>query len=185
MGRKKIYTQEEQDEKRRVYQREYNKKYRSSPEAREHKNLTAKKWRDKNREKVNLKKSIRKKKLREKDPFHFIGEGIKYSARKRGLKAPLTNSEYRKWFKSQKQVCGYCFSDATTINYYLKKIGIKVAFKRLAIDRKDSHNGYILDNMILACYLCNTSKQAIFSHSDFIEIAQKYIVPKIAKVNKD
>ena len=61
MGRKKIYTQEELDEKRRVYQREYHKKYKSSPEAKERRNLTARKWREKNREIVNLNKSINKK----------------------------------------------------------------------------------------------------------------------------
>lgn len=179
MGRKKIYTQEELDEKRRVYQREYRKKYKSSPEAKEHKNLIAQKWRDKNREKVNLQKSIHKKILRKNDPIHFIGEGIKYSARKRGLEAPLTNTEYREWFKSQKQVCGYCSSDLTTINNYLKKIGIQKSFRRLSVDRKNSDKGYVLDNIILACYLCNISKQAIFSHSDFVEIAQKYIIPKL------
>lgn len=179
MGRKKIYTQQELDEKRRVYQREYYKKYQSLPEVKERRSLTARKWRKKNREKVNLNKSINKKKLRKNDPLHFVGEGIKSSARKRGLKAPLTNSEYREWFKSQKQVCGYCFSDVNLINRYLKKKEIKLSFRRLAVDRKNSDKGYVLDNMILACYLCNVSKQAIFSHSDFVEIAQKYIIPKL------
>tara|TARA_B100001057_G_scaffold421915_1_gene443133 strand:+ start:321 stop:875 length:555 start_codon:yes stop_codon:yes gene_type:complete len=184
MGRKKIYTQEEQDEKRRVYQRKYHKKYRSSPEAKERRHLTTQKWRAKNKEKLNLQKSIHKKRLRKNDSIHFVGEDLRKSAKKRGLEAPLTNTEYREWFKSQKQVCSYCSSDLTTINNYLKKIGIQRSFRRLSVDRKNSDKGYVLDNIILACYLCNISKQAIFSHSDFVEIAQKYIVPKIAKVNK-
>ena len=180
MGRKKIYTKEQLDEKRRAYQRNYNQK----KDVKEKRSAARKLWSKNNRDKINESKRKNRKKLRKKDFVHFIGEGIKYSARKRGLEAPLTNTEYREWFKSQKQVCGYCFSDVDTINNYLKKIDIKVAFKRLAVDRKNSHKGYVLDNMILACYLCNTSKQAIFSHNDFVEIAQKYIVPKIAKVNK-
>ena len=179
MGRKKIYSKEELDEKRRVYQREYYTKYQSLPEVKERRKLWRQEWVKKNREKINLKKSILKKRLRKNDPIHFVGEDLKKSAKKRGLKAPLSNNEYREWFKSQKQVCGYCFSDVNTINKYLKKKGIQRSFRRLAVDRKDSHKGYLLDNIILACYLCNISKQSIFSHTDFVEIARKYIIPKL------
>ena len=87
--------------------------------------------------------------------------------------------EYREWYNSQKQICGYCNSDVNIINKFLLKKGVKVSFRGLGIDRKDSSRGYLFDNMLLACYVCNVSKQAIFSHDDFKEIAMKYIVPKI------
>ena len=100
MGRKKIYTKEQLDEKRRAYQRNYNQK----KDVKEKRSAARKLWSKNNRDKINESKRKNRKKLRKKDFVHFIGEGIKYSARKRGLEAPLTNTEYREWFKSQKQV---------------------------------------------------------------------------------
>lgn len=178
MPRKKIYTQEELDEKRRAYQREYTKrKY-----VRDRINKTNKIFRTKNKAQVNLKKSILRKKLRKQDSLHFVGEAIKSSAKKRGLIAPYTNTDYRDWFKSQEQVCSYCGSDVEKINKYLNKIGINKKFRRLAVDRKNSAQGYTYNNIVLACYLCNTSKQAIFSHKDFLEIGKNFIRPKIKKI---
>lgn len=180
MPRKKIYTQEELDEKRRAYQREYTKrKY-----VRKRINKTVKLYREKNRDIFNDKKSNYRKKLRQQDPIYFVGDAIKWSARKRGLEAPHTNKQYRDWFNSQDKVCTYCGSDYQTINKYLDKIKIKFRsdLRRLAIDRKNSSRGYSFDNMVLACYLCNTSKQAIFSHKDFLEIGKNFIRPKIKKI---
>lgn len=177
MPRKKIYTQEELDEKRRAYQREYSKrKY-----VRERINKTVRKYREKNEKKVKEYKSKLRKKLRENSPIHFIGEVIRTSAKKRGLSAPYTNTQYRDWFKSQKQICAYCGSSCERINQYLNKIEIDKTFRRLSVDRKNSDKGYEFENMILACFVCNVSKQAVFSHEDFMEIADKYIKPKIKK----
>ena len=111
-----------------------------------------------------------------------MGEAIKSSAKKRGLIAPYTNTEYRDWFKSQEQVCSYCGSDVEKINKYLNKIGINKKFRRLAVDRKNSAQGYTYNNIVLACYVCNISKQAIFSHKDFLEIGKNFIRPKIKKI---
>ena len=41
--------------------------------------------------------------------------------------------------------------------------------------------GYLINNLTLACFICNTHKSDIVSAEDFKEIAQKYIVPKIKK----
>jgi hypothetical protein len=178
MGRKKIYTKEELDEKRRIYQREYAQR----EDVKKKRALSKKIWVEKNKEKINEYKRKNRKNSRKKDHAHFIGERVKWSAKKRGLSAPYTNTEYRAWYKSQKKVCAYCNSDVHKINQFLAMKGYKLKFKGLAIDRKDSLKGYLYENMVLACYVCNTSKQAIFSHEDFIQIAQKYIVPKLKKL---
>lgn len=177
MPRKKLFTQEELDEKRRVYQREYTKRRY----VKERINKTKKKQREINGEKEKKYKSKLRKKLRKNNPIHFLGEAIKTSAKKRGLSAPYSNTEYRDWFKSQNQKCTYCGNDVDRINQYLNKLKINKTFRRLAVDRKDPEKGYEFNNMVLACYVCNTSKQAIFSHKDFLEIADKYIKPKINK----
>lgn len=175
MGRKKIYTKDELIKKRQAYQRAYSKR----EDVKKKRSISRKLWVENNREKINKKKSEYRKRLRRKDHSHFIGERIKWSAKKRGLFAPYTNSEYREWYKSQKKLCGYCNFDVNKINKFLSIKNVKTSFRGLAVDRKDSSKGYEFNNMILACYVCNTSKQAIFSHNDFKKIAQEYIVPKI------
>ena len=50
---------------------------------------------------------------------------------------------------------------------------------RLHIERIDSSKGYLIDNLTLACSICNTHKSDIISDKDFKEIAKKYIIPKI------
>lgn len=123
-----------------------------------------------------------RKRVRKKEPFIFIGEDIADSARQRGFERPHKPKEYRDWFYATKKICHYCGSDHETINKYLKKIGIKKQFKRLSIDRLDSKKGYLISNIVLACYICNCSRSNIISAKDFKEIALKYIRPKIKKV---
>jgi hypothetical protein len=45
----------------------------------------------------------------------------------------------------------------------------------------DSSKGYLLENLTLACSICNTHKSDIISADDFKEIARDYIAPKIKK----
>ena len=75
----------------------------------------------------------------------------------------------------------YCKNDNETIVKYLEKIGEKITVQnnRLHFDRMDSSKGYLLDNLVLACSICNTHKSDIISHNDFIDIAKNYIIPKI------
>ncbi|MDC6479741.1 hypothetical protein PQY92_02535 [Candidatus Pelagibacter sp.] len=127
-----------------------------------------------------IKETNRKRLIRE--PFAFMGEKLKYSANKRGFKAPHTNREYVEWFYKQKDECHYCGNSVEDINEFLKKIGIDKKFRRHQIDRKNSFGDYEFKNIILACYCCNASKSNIISHKDFLEIAHKYIKPKVKRI---
>ena len=129
-------------------------------------------------------KALRKKveqKAKEKNPFVMIGENLKDSARNRNIEAPHKPLEYRKWYEEKTKVCYYCGNNNEIIKSYLKKIGEKVGNQqnRLHIERIDSSKGYLIDNLTLACSICNTPKSDIISANDFKEIAQKYIIPKI------
>jgi len=122
-----------------------------------------------------------KKRAKEKNPIVMIGENLKDSARNRNIEAPHKPLEYRKWYEEKTKICYYCGNNNATIKNYLKKIGEKVGNQqnRLHIERLDSTKGYLLDNLTLACSICNTHKSDIISADDFKEIAQKYIAPKI------
>ena len=180
---KKKYASLTEEEKKEIYLAQ--KKLRRTNKEKYKK--TAKAWRKQKmldpvyKEKVKKNKKLYEKKAREKNPFIMIGENIKDSARNRNIEAPHKPLEYRKWYEEKTKICYYCGNDNETIKIYLKKVGEKVGNQqnRLHIERIDSSKGYLIDNLTLACSICNTHKSDIISAEDFKEIALKYIAPKI------
>ena len=175
----------EEKERRAALRKEYVKKHRQHLNEKARlsriKRLSDPDYRKKRRQAI--KKTKQKRKSRE--PFAFLGEKIKSNANRRGFKAPHTNREYVEWFYKQKNQCHYCGNSVETINKFLKKIEVNKTFKRHQIDRKNSFGDYVFDNIVLACYCCNSSKNNIVPYSDFIEIAKKYIKPKIKLILKN
>lgn len=81
-------------------------------------------------------------------------------------KRPLTYIDcdtFSIWLKDQQMQCTYCCRSEDTL-------GVP-----LGIDRKDSRLGYVSENICLCCRRCNTAKSNIFTHAQFIEIANKYL----------
>ena len=64
------------------------------------------------------------------------------------------------------------------------KTGTIYNSKRLQIDRKDNDKsiGYTLENICFACAICNTHKRDFYSHKEFKEIAERYIIPIVNKI---
>lgn len=124
-----------------------------------------------------------KKRSKEKDPLFDMGKNIKNSARNRNLEAPHAPLEYKNWYIAQVKKCYFCGNDNETIKRYLEKIGEKITKQqnRLGFDRLDSSKGYLLNNLALACSICNSHKSDIVSAEDFREIARDYIAPKIKR----
>jgi len=135
------------------------------------------------RKKARSRKKYYDKIAKEKDPLYDLGDHIKNSARNRKIEAPHAPLEYKNWYKKQDQKCYFCGNENETIKKYLEKIGEKITKQqnRLGIDRLDSSKGYLLDNLALACSICNSHKSDIVSAEDFKEIARDYISPKIKR----
>lgn len=95
----------------------------------------------------------------------------------------ITKDEFISWNKQQKRECFYCsMPESVFIELYntpAKK------HNRLTIDRKDTSLPYQLNNIVLACRPCNTSKSNLFSAKVFREIAQKYLKPLWVKQIND
>ena len=156
---------------------EYAKKINKRQNARHQERMLDPAYRRKRRE-ARKQAEKRKKQI---DPISALGDHIKDSARNRGIDAPHKPLEYRNWYENHIKICYYCRNNNETIRDYLKKIGEKVGIQqnRLHIERIDSSKGYLIDNLTLACSICNTHKSDIISDKDFKEIAKKYIIPKI------
>ena len=135
------------------------------------------------RKKARSRKKDYDKRAKIKDPLYDLGDHIKKSAKNRKLEAPHAPLEYKNWYIKQVKKCYFCGNDNETIKRYLEKIGEKITKQqnRLGIDRMDSSKGYLLDNLALACSICNSHKSDIVSAEDFKEIARDYIAPKIKR----
>ena len=168
---------DEEKELRKFKKKEYAKKTKEKINARRKQKMLDPEY----REKVKKNKKLYEKRAKEKKPNFMIGDHIKKSAKNRNIDAPHAPLEYKNWYENHIKICYFCGNNNETIRDYLKKIGEKVGIQqnRLHIERLDSIKGYLLDNLTLACSICNTHKSDIISAEDFKEIAQKYIAPKI------
>lgn len=72
--------------------------------------------------------------------------------------------EFVEWYKSVKDVCHYCSGEMKKIN---KKYG-----SIITIDRMDNKKGYFVDNMVKACYVCNSTKGQFFTHDQMIKMVK-------------
>jgi len=73
--------------------------------------------------------------------------------------------------------CGITKLEAETLEGFFNE-----TTKRLTVDCKDNDLGYRIDNIVLACHKCNFIKSNIFTHDEMVEIANKYLKPKLDKI---
>jgi hypothetical protein len=88
----------------------------------------------------------------------------------------LTSEEFKEWFENNyDETCYYCgvTLDQFRSCSFIKKI--RPHIKNFGIDRKDTTKGYDIDNIVIACNLCNSVKGWFFSENEFKEIGKKYI----------
>jgi 5-methylcytosine-specific restriction endonuclease McrA len=100
---------------------------------------------------------------------------IRRNARNRSIDFPLLLEDFVSWFLESKKVCRYCGIPVERLRVVDKS---KKMAKRLSIDRIDNNRGYEIDNIALACMLCNFIKSNIFTGDEMMEIGKKYIRPK-------
>jgi len=95
---------------------------------------------------------------------------LKSNAKRRGTDFCLDKLDFLIWFQGQDKVCHYC---GTTLNTNGRRE------EQISVDRKDNIIGYTLENIVLSCQQCNTIKGNIFTESEMLEIAEKYLKPKM------
>lgn len=88
----------------------------------------------------------------------------------------ITRDEFVDWYERQEKQCVYCDipEDKTVI---WKKL-FNHRSTKLSVDRKSSSGDYVLDNMALCCYLCNTLKNNVLSYDEMRYIGQNFLKPK-------
>ena len=98
---------------------------------------------------------------------------LKNNASRRNISVDFLRKEFDTWMTTEPCLCRYC---GITENE-LKEISHKK--KTMTIDRKNNMVGYTIDNICWACHRCNNSKSNFFTEAEWLEIAEKYIKPRL------
>ena len=107
-----------------------------------------------NREIITGRPSVHRKAYGESD-FQFIFNVYKKGARDRKLEFSLTREEFRELTSSYCYFCGVEPKQKTGRVNYTQTFG---EYLYNGIDRKDNSKGYVFDNCLPCCKICNYAK---------------------------
>ena len=88
----------------------------------------------------------------------------------------ISKEDFITWYINEPKVCAYC--DILEEHLGLIHMRFDKRVTHLSIDCRDNNKGYSLDNLALACNLCNLIKKNIFTFDEMRDIAQRHIKPK-------
>ncbi len=124
-------------------------------------------------------KSVTKIKRKYNNHHRSINLNIKYRMIvKRAKKLNISycsQNDFINWYDNTPKICEYCNlpEEIWERLFY----GEQHHFS-LTIDRKDTNDGYIPQNMTFACGRCNTIKSKWLEYNEMKEIGNKYLKPK-------
>ncbi|KAF5076783.1 hypothetical protein DSECCO2_157190 [anaerobic digester metagenome] len=119
------------------------------------------------------------------------------SAEHRGIEFSLTEDSLSKWWNSHEDKCYYC---GITIDKYRMirdyvinyagenieilrfkkffKLDIHAKINDMTIDRKDNSKGYLINNIVKSCWICNSLKSDFYNEHE-MKIVGKLIVSSL------
>jgi len=91
----------------------------------------------------------------------------------------MIEKDFIQWYNSQERKCVYC----DIYENDLEKIKDCYNNKntRLSVDCKNNDIGYEINNLVLACYRCNSIKSNILTFDEMMYVGQNFIKPKWEK----
>jgi len=98
---------------------------------------------------------------------------LKARAKKRGLPVTISYEFYRSLKTSD---CYYCGISSLLIQFYCEVMGINTPW--MTIDRADNEKGYIFNNVVPCCFLCNKIKGSFFNVEEMKQIGKQFVAPK-------
>jgi hypothetical protein len=93
------------------------------------------------------------------------------------------NINYEEFVKLKLGDCVYCGVSELFLKFYCELLEINTPY--LTIDRKDNNQGYVRDNCVSACFLCNKIKGNFFTYEEMVSIGKNYVYPKLKKFEQE
>jgi hypothetical protein len=101
-----------------------------------------------------------------KRPYEWLLNRLIHSSKKRGVECTLTYGEFLEFTKQK--ACHYCGS---AITWSPHNTGWVNGSAKCNLDRKDNSNGYVKENLVVACIICNRMKNSYLSYEDMMELS--------------
>ncbi len=132
-------------------------------------------WYKKNKAKNPEKAEAKRKRDYElaKLRFHNRYLNLRTHAKARGVDF-FTRQDFIKWLEAQEKICVYCGVSEEVSKAKKDKV--------LHVDRLDSNKGYVIGNISLACFMCNTIKNNFLTEEETRFIGQNVIKLKWQKL---
>lgn len=148
------------------------------------------------------------KKYTSHNDYYTFGKGaikiLQSSSKKKNILFSLTKESLTNWWSITPNICFYC---NVILDEYLKNRDFIVLYKgnnfeikkfmrfyynsnwrkinKMTIDRMDNHKGYILNNIVKACWICNSLKSDFFSANE-MKVISKSVISKLRdEINKE
>lgn len=134
-----------------------------------------KEWRVKNRQKWITSRRAREKNIKFRSKPQYIWYLLKRNSLCREREFNLGKTEFLEWYSSQTKECYYCGVDEEKHKRILNT--------RLEIDRVVNELPYRIDNMVLCCRYCNSTKGSYLNKEEMIFIGKNVIKQKWALKN--
>jgi len=99
---------------------------------------------------------------------------LKSRAKKRQLKLTITFDQFKALKNGD---CFYCGVSNNLLRFYAEAMKIKTPW--MTLDRKDNAVGYLPENVVGACFLCNKIKGSFFSAEEMLIIGRLLVAPKL------
>ena len=90
----------------------------------------------------------------------------------------MTANEFNSWYESEPKQCFYCDIPLDLLSLNNHYTNHRDSHNLFTIDRKECGGDYSLENIVLACPLCNLVKSNFFSADTMRELAQRYVKPR-------
>jgi len=112
--------------------------------------------------KENHKEQIKKRYVLNKNNIDWMYKKYEKSAKERNLEWELTTEQFKSFWQKP---CYYC-------SYEIQTIGL---------DRIDNKKGYLLDNLVVCCGMCNKMK-GTFTQKEFLKQCNKIYTTNLSKL---
>lgn len=118
----------------------------------------------------NNKEKLTVKRKKYNQTVNGIYNVIKARTKARNIPLKLIKEDFIEWYEQQKQKCVFCDIPKELLEPL--EWGRKKERTRLAIDRKNNSKGYTIDNICLACNVCNRSKNEDISFNEMKQLGK-------------
>jgi hypothetical protein len=105
---------------------------------------------------------------------------LKARAKKNNLPVTMSFELYK---ELKRDDCYYCGVSNMLLQFYCEVMGLKTPW--MTIDRADNSLGYIFNNVVPCCFLCNKIKGSFFSSQEMKLIGKQFIAPKLKSFEKE